>query len=653
MRHEEDLSRTTVPAGHEADRDGPPPSKPGQLSASATIATTTRDGENLVSARSFQWIATAATALLLATAIPHATLSGRPQTAATVLTLAINYGFALVVSVAAVVRAPPGVERRWRVLLTCGQLAALPWTLVWIYHYFTEGGTYVSPPATGAFGLLGLLFFLLGLLSVPTQPIIRDPPAHGPPHNDIPRRVSAIVIALDSLMIVFSMLLIAWVTVLRNVAGLKVGGVPFLVAMAYVIAATVVAVAILLLLTFRRPRNRRAMALLAVGMLLLVTSDSALVYHSLSGPISIASARLEWAGVAAEPVLLALAMIVPQPRARFVRHRHDRAVLGRVPPGDIPSGWLGSASLWAHAFLPYLPLSVAALLVGVSTLRGEELGHVAVRLSMVIALLVIVRQIISVWLTTRLFQTIQAAHHRLRHQALHDDLTGLANRVCFEAELDAAIGAHREREQPLVLLYCDLDQFKEVNDNLGHSAGDELLRAVAGRLRSSVRTDDLVARLGGDEFAVLMADPVGDPHAAGDRTAQRVHAAMQPPFSIHGQLRFMHISIGLALADIAVPVRTAEELLHRADMAMYEAKRSAGQRHPRGPRGSRRRSGRRQRSAGRHWPTSLPPRHRKGDRETQSRALRHRDQPGGSGRTPRGDRGEGPSRSAGGHPGRW
>jgi len=536
--------------------------------------------------------------LLLATFIPHATLSGRPRTAATVLTLAINYGFALVVSVVAVVRAPPGVERRWRALLTCSQLAALPWALDWIYHYFTKGGTYISPASTGIFGLLGLFLALLGLLSVPTQPIIRDPRAHGPPHNDIPRRASATVIALDSLMIVLSMLLIAWVAVLRNVAGLKIGGVPFLVAMASVIGATVMAVTILLLLTFRRPRNGRAMAFLAVGMLVLGASDSALVHQSLSGPISIASARLAWGGCAAEPVLMALAMIVPQSRPRSVRHGHDRAVLGRVPPGDVASGWLGSVSVWAQAFLPYLPLSVAAVLVGVSTLRGEELGHVTVRLSMAVALLVIVRQMISVWLNTRLLQTIRAAHHQLRHQALHDGLTGLANRECFEAELDAAIGAHSKREQPIVLLYCDLDQFKEVNDNLGHSAGDELLRAVAGRLRSSVRAEDLVARLGGDEFAVLMADPVGDPHAAGDRTTQRVHAAMQPPFSIHGQLRFMHISIGLALADIAAPVRTAEELLHRADMAMYEAKRSAGQRrrHGRGPRGGRRRSGRRQRS---------------------------------------------------------
>jgi diguanylate cyclase (GGDEF)-like protein len=111
-----------------------------------------------------------------------------------------------------------------------------------------------------------------------------------------------------------------------------------------------------------------------------------------------------------------------------------------------------------------------------------------------------------------------------------------------------------------------------VNDSLGHAVGDELLRAVAGRLRTAVRREDLAARLGGDEFAVLLRDSLEDPQHTAQGAVQRIQETMRAPFRVQGQRRQVRISIGSAIADASTPVDSPEELLHRADHAMYAAK---------------------------------------------------------------------------------
>ncbi|MDT3443919.1 GGDEF domain-containing protein, partial [Pseudofrankia sp. BMG5.37] len=180
--------------------------------------------------------------------------------------------------------------------------------------------------------------------------------------------------------------------------------------------------------------------------------------------------------------------------------------------------------------------------------------------------------LITVAQNTRLMASLRATQRGLRYQALHDPLTGLANRVLFTSEIDQAVAAHQADGRPLVVLFCDLDDFKAVNDTLGHGAGDELLRAVAGRLRGAVRQEDLTARLGGDEFAVLMHDPSDDPRATGESTAWRIQEAMRPGFQVHGRRRDVQASIGVAVAEAGSPATSTEELLHRADQAMYAAK---------------------------------------------------------------------------------
>ncbi|MGZ9159719.1 MAG: putative bifunctional diguanylate cyclase/phosphodiesterase [Candidatus Limnocylindrales bacterium] len=155
----------------------------------------------------------------------------------------------------------------------------------------------------------------------------------------------------------------------------------------------------------------------------------------------------------------------------------------------------------------------------------------------------------------------------LRHQAYHDPLTGLANRSMFSERVEAHL-AVPETGHDTTVLFLDLDDFKIVNDTLGHAAGDRLLAAVAERIRGCVRADDLAARLGGDEFAVLLVDESGMDRAMA--VAQRIIDALQLPFLIAGQDISVGGSIGIAVAHGMG--ESAGEMLRNADVAMYTAK---------------------------------------------------------------------------------
>jgi diguanylate cyclase (GGDEF)-like protein len=169
-----------------------------------------------------------------------------------------------------------------------------------------------------------------------------------------------------------------------------------------------------------------------------------------------------------------------------------------------------------------------------------------------------------------LYRTVAQASRRLRHQATHDALTGLSNRTeLHELGERLLAGAGRDGELAALLL-IDLDRFKEVNDTMGHEQGDRLLVDVAARLRGLLRSSDILARLGGDEFAVLAALP--NRGALGE-VATRLHAALARPFDLGGVAIELGASIGIAVQpDHGDDVST---LLRHADVAMYEAKRSA------------------------------------------------------------------------------
>ncbi|HEX4979589.1 MAG TPA: GGDEF domain-containing protein [Acidimicrobiales bacterium] len=162
---------------------------------------------------------------------------------------------------------------------------------------------------------------------------------------------------------------------------------------------------------------------------------------------------------------------------------------------------------------------------------------------------------------------IASSHRDLTRQAMHDSLTGLANRAAFRRRLDRVMSTPEPTGGTQAIAFVDLDDFKDVNDTLGHAAGDELLCTVAERLTDVLRPGDLVARLGGDEFAVLL-DRAPDPRAVLD-IAERIVAAVAKPTDVGEATVQVAASVGVAFRDEDLD---AEEFMRRADVAMYMAK---------------------------------------------------------------------------------
>jgi diguanylate cyclase (GGDEF)-like protein/PAS domain S-box-containing protein len=168
----------------------------------------------------------------------------------------------------------------------------------------------------------------------------------------------------------------------------------------------------------------------------------------------------------------------------------------------------------------------------------------------------------------------RALEAQLAHQAFHDPLTGLANRALFRDRLAHAIErAHRSGLPPAVL-FLDLDDFKAVNDSLGHGAGDALLVSVAERLQGCVRAADTVARLGGDEFAILIEDAAPEAEHELMEVANRALASLRQPFVVEGVEVFVGGSIGISAPGTCAA--SAEDVLRDADAAMYHAKNRGG-----------------------------------------------------------------------------
>jgi diguanylate cyclase (GGDEF)-like protein/PAS domain S-box-containing protein len=156
---------------------------------------------------------------------------------------------------------------------------------------------------------------------------------------------------------------------------------------------------------------------------------------------------------------------------------------------------------------------------------------------------------------------------RLAHQAFHDELTRLANRALFLNRVEHTVARVPRGKHPSAVLFLDLDDFKKVNDSLGHAVGDELLVAAASRLGTCVRPGDTIARLGGDEFAVLLEDVDGMSDVI--VVAERISTAVSSPFHLNGRDVFIGVSIGIASLEMG---DSPDNVLRNADLAMYFAK---------------------------------------------------------------------------------
>jgi diguanylate cyclase (GGDEF)-like protein/PAS domain S-box-containing protein len=177
-------------------------------------------------------------------------------------------------------------------------------------------------------------------------------------------------------------------------------------------------------------------------------------------------------------------------------------------------------------------------------------------------------EVVGAVVTFRDITERKALEEQLQHQAFHDPLTGLPNRALFMDRLEHALTRANWRGSRVAVLFMDLDNFKVINDSLGHEVGDQLLAAVAERLEACLRPEDTASRLGGDEFTILVEDVTSVGEAV--QIAERIAEILQPPFALEDQEIFATVSTGIALNS---PTREEPaDLLRHADLAMYRAK---------------------------------------------------------------------------------
>jgi len=349
-------------------------------------------------------------------------------------------------------------------------------------------------------------------------------------------------LVLDGLIVAGSLFLVSWASVLHAVfAAHSVDHFALGLALAYPVSDLVLITVAVLVLARTPAGQRAAMTLLTAGIALLALSDSAFVYLIAHNDyVSGSAIDLGWlAGL----LLLGVAALVEVPNLET----HLGAA--RVPT-------------WVELWLPYVPLLLATV-VGTVYLLPSPGSAPVLGVALLLVSAVLVRQFLVVGENRRLLVMVA-------DQALRDPLTGLANRAWFHDRLTHALQSRNRDPRALAVLVLDLDEFKRVNDSLGHQAGDALLIGVGERILGCLRTGDRVGRLGGDEFAILIEG--ADPPSV---VANRVIDIFDEPFTIDGRELLIRPSVGLAVASAEDPGVTADALLNQADVAMYSAKCAA------------------------------------------------------------------------------
>ena len=299
--------------------------------------------------------------------------------------------------------------------------------------------------------------------------------------------------------------------------------------------------------------------LVAVGAILGVRRDRTLLLLAAGIVVNLAGdivfLDLATAGVYVEGGPLDLTWLTAMALVALAAHSSDaEAVRASAQAAARTTSRIG----WRVLAVP-LVCNLASLVV-LAAGYGDRLSTAAAWLAVGCVVAALARTAIT-------FREVRA-FNEVREQARTDELTGLPNRRALLEDARRVLGTATARH-PAALLLLDLDGFKEVNDSLGHHAGDSLLRQVGPRLRGALRGSDTLARLGGDEFAVLLPDATLDD---AQRTAERLRELLQQPFLVEGTRLHVGVSIGVSTAP--VPAATVSELLRCADVAMYTAKAS-------------------------------------------------------------------------------
>ncbi len=301
---------------------------------------------------------------------------------------------------------------------------------------------------------------------------------------------------------------------------------------------------------------------LGAGLLALGAADGVMAYLSLD------AMNLHADGIVQLGWLAGFSLIVLAALQRAKPALHEQSL--------VPSGvTLGLKSLRSArrgpgwTLVPYVSVAVALGVTIAQSANGVQPSVGELSAVSAVVGLALLRQFLHVRRNATLTQQLEVREAQLQQKAFHDGMTGLANRGLFRDRLQHALQLHDRDRRPVSVLFLDLDDFKRVNDTMGHARGDELLVRVAERLIGSVRTGDTVARLGGDEFAILLED-CSDPLSV----AKKISDVLRVPFVLDGAQVGVGASLGVFSLDAADRHLTADTLLSRADTAMYAAKRS-------------------------------------------------------------------------------
>ncbi|WP_018502354.1 GGDEF domain-containing protein [Parafrankia discariae] len=466
-----------------------------------------------------------------------------------------------------------GAERWWRLLVAVMVLAAAVASAAVFRD--TMAGRSPIPQLTPAslVYLVPLALGVAGVLLYPTDPVEHDDTGDGGPLRAYRWYVITI---LDGMIVVGAVALLVWVIVLRRTVeqGGPLGPGP-LYSIILAAVSLVVFVVLILVAVFREPRDGRGHALLLAGVCAASISamwELAVLIHGMDDvprltdlPIGIGALLIGLAAISTDPG--------SDPDASTGTATEAAGMGWAVGPSSDRRAASARLRRW-HAILPYLPLTAAGAAVVIEIVGDDVERWEEVWALLALLLLALARQMMTMSDNIRLLGQVEEKRRQLRHQAFHDPLTGLANRSLFIDRLERTLRRQPRPAERFAVLFCDLDDFKRVNDILGHAAGDDLLRITAARLAGCVRAVDTVGRLGGDEFAVLLVSAnADDPEAVGRRLA----AAVRAPVRLTSRTFTVAASVGLVTVDpetesgADVP-GTAEQLLHRADLAMYAAK---------------------------------------------------------------------------------
>ncbi|MDW5613817.1 MULTISPECIES: putative bifunctional diguanylate cyclase/phosphodiesterase [Mycolicibacterium] len=447
--------------------------------------------------------------------------------------LQVSTSLAAAVCGLVIARRVGGVARWWRLLYVAALVAWAFGQILW----WTGGDGAASAPTLVAY--LSLPVFVLGAVVL----LVRSSGGVTAP-RDSPLRHPLVTNILDGVVAGIAFLILAAMGGFgtNSTASLPRSGVPAVDVAFAVAQLLLVAWAVVMAMVYEPGRPyRKNFLLLAGGLVMMAASDRVVAYFRSVG----AEGGELWGGIGLiiGPMVIALAML---------------------ETSEVDDRGAGRGIDWAQLVLPYLGFLGIAVMFGFHVLIGRQLDPFVVSLAVAMVALVTVRQILATRAQNLLTQRLYWAQRGLAHQVHHDALTGLPNRILFARRLDEAMAHGR-----FVLIFVDLDDFKEVNDRFGHAAGDELLCAVGERLKRCVTEADTLARIGGDEFAIL----IGGEAEQLEVVAERLRIALRDPFPVHGSSVRVKASMGLVRPDRDGMPQTPDDLLRQADISMYAGKR--------------------------------------------------------------------------------